>query len=152
MITRLLEQGALPSRTNKEGKTFLKMSIGVGQQLCHFISSKLPDSWFSALAGNKELLNSFIGLDDDDIFCEILKKFSTMSEQTNTEFHRCGSQHPMDFLDDLWDKRDVLSESLKQLLSWEIRFHGNDLDQLHTCCHKLKPDRSFRVFEMLNKR
>lgn len=156
MITKLLQQGALPAKTNNEGKTFLKMSIGVGPRLCDYISSKMPDHWFSALAENKELLRSFIDMDDDDIFCEILKKFSKLSEQTaDTEKDRAPGEknHPMEFLDYLWDKRDVLPKSFDQLLTWEIRFHGNDLDKLHQCCFEtLKPDRSFIIFDSLDKR
>ena len=76
----------------------------------------MEDDWFASLIKNDELLTSFIKLQDDDIFCSILKRFSKL---TMTK----GAVHPIKLLDYIWMSRDVLPKSLDELLSWEGKCH-----------------------------
>ena len=109
IITKMLQKGVNPAQKNKAGDTFLvgNMSLRLRQHI-----NQEKDEWFANLIKNDELLKNFIELQDDDIFCSILKRFSRL---TTTK----GAVHPIELLDYIWMSRDVLKNSLNELLSWE---------------------------------
>ena len=144
IISDMLKQGAIPSLKNKNGQTFLEMSSGMSHKLCTHINN-MEDDWFKNLIQNKKLLKSFIDLRDDTIFCAMLKKFSNLS---NVE----GAEHPIDFIEHIWNNKKVLKESFKQLLIWEANYHRNDLKKLKECCHKkLDDEKNYIVFNEMEK-
>ena len=146
IITSLLERGANPAHKNNNDDTFLMMSVGMEQNLCAHVKN-MPDKWFENLMKNQELLGNFIELENDSIFCAILKKFMLLSKFDHQDPARV---HPITLIDKIWNKRGLLKESMHQLEIWEAKFHKNKLKDLKRCCHKeLKPDRSFQIYSSI---
>ena len=149
MISDMLEKGAIPSETNKKGETFLKMSLGMPQRLCAHIN-KMDDNWFKHLISNREVLQSFIALKDDDIFSTMLKRFSAIAED---ETDKAKQVHPITLLDYIWEDKKVLDDSFHELMIWEAKYHDKNLDELKACCHdNLEPEKSFEIYNNMEQK
>ena len=146
IISAMLEKGAIPSIRNKNGETFLKMSLGMPQRLCAHINN-MNDQWFKHLIRNRKVLEGFIELKNDDIFSTMLKRFGAL---VNIEKDKEQQVHPITLLHYMWDDRKVFEKSFHELLIWEAKYHENKLDALKECCYeKLKPDKAFVIFDSM---
>ena len=155
VMSRMLEKGADPSVRNRKYKTFLEMSVGCSQMLCSYISKLSGDTWFQDLIKDGDQLQKLIDLENDELFCTILQKFKDMPTVDE-------EAHPKSLIIKLWHRKDILKESMKELLCWEARYHRNNLaipgegedirnKSIKECCQSFDPNMNFQVFSEMEK-
>ncbi len=139
-LLTLICMGADVSVRNNAGDSILNMSADVKPKLKHGLLSR-DDSDIMKIASQSNGfvgLKNFIVLGDDDLCLTLIKRIRHIYQLEN-ECHPIKKVIPL-----IWEARDKLPQSYKELLQWEISYHGSDELQLQSCC-KQNADQEYNL-------